>query len=84
MNPGVSLQLTGDLPMFFVTWCSASNVSSDVEGVLMISTNFIAAQRQDVQDHGDCRCRMVRDLPGTALDRSALDPCGELDPDSPS
>jgi hypothetical protein len=42
MKPGVSLHVTGDLPIRFVTSCRAWNVSSDVEGVLMISTSFIA------------------------------------------
>lgn len=49
INPGVSLQVTGDLPIRLVTSCRAWKVSSDVLGVLMISTNFIA-----IYQYHDC------------------------------
>lgn len=53
MNPGVSLHVTGALPIFNVTSRRALYVSSDVCGVRMISTSFIAMARDQRSQRGD-------------------------------
>jgi hypothetical protein len=53
MNPGVSLQLTGDLFILVVSAVSVEMVDEDVTGVAMISTSFIAVKGLGVDLEGN-------------------------------